>query len=150
MIFFRKNNVELEYQSTTQFTAIPGEVLVYEDANDGYDEIDEIDSFEDESPAPTNNEVEEYLWYVVDLTNRKLFGVKDNHERAELEWHTDVDTFIEEAKEDCVHTLKLRIENNRNVIYSATQEGNQVEIGKAKNHMERNYQLIDFISEYGN
>lgn len=147
MIFFRKNNVELEYQSTTQFTTLPAD-LQLEDLDGGYEEIDDLDSFDDEVEVHSSNEVEEYLWYVVDLTNRKLYGVKDNHERAELEWHIDVDTFIEEAKEDCVHTLKLRIENNRNVIYTATQEGNQVEIIKAKNHMERNHWLIDFTNNY--
>lgn len=148
MIFFRKNNVELEYQTTTQFTALPACVQP-EDPEGGYEDIDDLDSFDDEDEVPSSNEVEEYLWYVVDLTNRKLYGVKDNHERAELEWHTDVDTFIEEAKEDCVHTLKLRIENNRNVICTATGEGNQMEITKAENHMKRNHWLIEFTNNYG-
>lgn len=123
MIRLKNNNVELLLPQEPTGTFMYGRKVIEED------------------------EEEPIICYIIDLTNKR-FLAETSEDHLEMDWNEEVEGYIRESKRDCVIYLNNRIENNRNVILSTTNEGNAFETAKAQKHLEKNRGLLTFIQNY--
>ena len=98
--------------------------------------------------ATKEDENEGVRCYVVDLSSHRFYAEMEEDEIMELDWTDDVTSYVKDSKKELMVYLNGKIENNRNVLHSAKQEGNEQEEAKAYKHLNKNVRLLAFITAY--
>ena len=84
--------------------------------------------------------------YKINLTD-KTYSYFEAGEEKFIEWE-EIEEDIKDIIDELVSTVKNKIINNQEVIYSSKVRGDTKEEEKAKTHLSKNRQIIEFLKVY--